>query len=73
MKTALLAHPELVLPVFGALVERPVVVEAGDVVYSVEAFDPLRDALQLRHVRDVRHRSHGVDLQVWRGRCQGGN
>lgn len=46
-------YPELILAVFGPLVERPVIVEAADVVYAVEALDPLRHSLQLRHIRDV--------------------
>lgn len=46
-------YPELILAVLGSLVERPVIVEAADIVYAVEALDPLRHTLQLRHVRDV--------------------
>lgn len=46
-------HPELVLAVLGPLVEGPVVVEAADVVYAVEALNPLRHALELRHIGDV--------------------
>lgn len=46
-------YPELVLAVLGPLVERPVVVEAADVVYAVEALNPLRHALKLRHIGDV--------------------
>ena len=46
-------YPELVLAVFGPLVERPVIVEAADIVYAVEALDPLGHTLQLRHIRDV--------------------
>lgn len=57
-------YPELVVSVFGPLVERPVVVETADVVDAVEALYPLRHALQLGHIRDVGHRSHCVDLQV---------
>lgn len=59
-------YPELVLTVLGPLVERPVVVETADVVYAVEALDPLRHALQLRHIGDVRHRGDRIDLQIWR-------
>lgn len=57
-------YPELVVSVFGPLVERPVVVETADVVDAVEALDPLWHALQLGHIRDVRHGGHRVDLQV---------
>lgn len=46
-------YPELILAVLGPLVERPVIVEAADIVYAVEALDPLRHTLQLRHIRDV--------------------
>lgn len=46
-------YPELVLAVLWPLVERPVIVEAADIVYAVEALDPLGHTLQLRHIRDV--------------------
>lgn len=46
-------YPELILAVLGPLVERPVIVEAADVVYAVEALDPLGHTFQLRHIRDV--------------------
>ncbi len=46
-------YPELILAVLWPLVERPVIVEAADIVYAVEALDPLRHTLQLRHIRDV--------------------
>lgn len=47
------SYPELVLTVLWPLVERPVIVEAADIVYAVETLDPLRHSLQLRHIRDV--------------------
>ena len=51
--TASSSYPELILTVLGPLVERPVIVEAGDIVYAVETLDPLRHTLQLRHIGDV--------------------
>lgn len=47
------SYPELVLSVLGSLVEGPVIVEAVDIVNAVEALDPLRHTLQLRHIRNV--------------------
>lgn len=47
------SYPELILTVLGPFVERPVIVEATDVVYAVETLDPLRHTLKLRHIRDV--------------------
>ena len=38
-------YPELVLAVLRPLVERPVIVEAADIVYTVEALNPLRYTL----------------------------
>lgn len=51
--TAASPYPELVLTVLWSLVERPVIVETADIVYAVEALDPLWHTLQLRHIRDV--------------------
>lgn len=47
------SYPELILAVLGPLVERPVIVEAADIVYAVETLNPLWHTLQLRHIRDV--------------------
>lgn len=62
--TAASLYPEFILTVLGPLVKRPVIVETADIVYAVEALDPLRHALQLRHIGDVWHWSHRIDLQI---------
>lgn len=51
-----LAHLELIVSVFGAFVEGPVVTETSNVVDSVEAFDAVRYPV---HLEDR------VDLEVW--------
>lgn len=56
---------ELVLLVFGALVERPVVAELPDVVHFIEAFDVVGNALPLQHLLALGNGSHSVDLQIW--------
>lgn len=55
---------ELVLLVFGALVEGPVISEPPDVVELVEALDVVGHPVSLQHVLALRNRRHGVDLQV---------
>lgn len=57
-------YPELIVPVFGALVKGAVVVKAAYVVGSVEAFDSLRHAIQVWPFGQLRHWGHCKDLQV---------
>lgn len=59
---------ELVLLVFGALVEGPIVSEPPDVIELVEALDVVGHAVALQHVLALGDRRHGVDLQVWKRR-----
>ena len=58
------SHLELIVSVFGSFVERSVVSKAADVVDPVEALDAVGDSVHLEDADAVRHRSHGVDLQV---------
>lgn len=58
------AYLELVLLVFGALVEGPVISEPPDVVELVEALDVVRDPVSLQHVLALWNGRHGVNLQV---------
>lgn len=60
-----LVYLELVLLVFGALVERPVVAELPDVVHFIEAFDVVGNALPLQHLLTLGNGRHSVDLQIW--------
>lgn len=58
------AYLELVLLVFGALVEGPVVSEPPNVIKLVEALDVVGNAVSLQHVLTFWDGSHRVDLQV---------
>lgn len=57
-------HLELVLLVFGALVEGPVISEPPDVVELVEALDVVGHPVPLQHVLALWNGRHGVNLQV---------
>ena len=59
---------ELVLLVFGALVEGPVISEPPDVIELVEAFDVVRHSVSLQHILALGDGGYSIDLQVWRQR-----
>lgn len=58
------AHLELIISVFGSLVEGPVVSKAANVVDPVEALDAIGDSVHLEDADAVRHRCDGIDLKV---------
>lgn len=64
MKKHFLSHFELVVSIFGAFVEGPVVTEAANVVHSIEALNAVRYSVHLKHGHALRHRRYCVDLQV---------
>lgn len=64
MQLLFVLYLELVLLVFGALVEGPVISEPPDVVELVEALDVVGHPVSLQHVLALRNWRHGVNLQV---------
>lgn len=64
MQLLLVPYLELVLLVFGALVEGSVVSEPPDVVELVEALDVVGHPVSLQHVLALWNRCHRVNLQV---------
>lgn len=57
-------HLELIISVFGAFVEGPVITETANVVDPVEALDAVRYSVHLEHADAVWYRCYCVDLQV---------
>lgn len=64
MRLVSVLYLELVLLVFGALVEGPVIPEPPDVVELVEALDVVGHPVPLQHVLALWNRRHSVNLQV---------
>lgn len=59
------AHLELIVSIFGAFVEGPVITEAANVVHSIEALNAVWDSVHLKDGHTVWYWRYCVDLKVW--------